>query len=108
MKFKASAEQMAEIMANAYNASVSVGLGYLSASPASISKKDFLSAAEYVDEKGYLSLDYVQGRMVKLHMERKDGFWQVPDHPPRADYQSWCQRYPDYKALIETVVEVEG
>ena len=44
--------------------------------------------------------DYVFGRMMKLPLELGEGFVAVPDSEPRADYQSWCRKYPTYAALV--------
>lgn len=56
-------------------------------------------------EPGRVSADYVFGRMMKLRLEwDKDGV-KFDDYPPRADYQSWCGKYPTYQDLIEASVK---
>ena len=58
------------------------------------------------------SLDYVQGRMVKLTIFRfKDApnTWSTPHQPPTVDYQSWADVYRTYEDLIESagITELE-
>lgn len=94
--FTATDEQVREVLANAVNASIPMGLGHLHYDGSyKFSPDDFL-------ETNYLSLDYVQGRMVKLHIQDKgDGVYRIFDSAgPRADYQSWVTRYPTYENLL--------
>ena len=70
MQFKATNQEMKTIIANAYNASRPMGLGFLHVTP-----EDF-APADILDEtisRNFISLDYVRGRMVKLSMQRVPG-----------------------------------
>lgn len=49
--------------------------------------------------------DYVFGRMMKLGMKwGRDGV-EIPDDPPRPDYQAWCTTYPTHEALVRAAIE---
>ena len=96
IRFKATEQQIKEMGAKAVNASSPMGLGSL----------HFNSASEFKpgDFKVPLHADYVQGRMVKLDIQKTDidGVWQSWSFPPRSDYQSWAAKYPD-NSLLELV-----
>jgi len=96
MRFKATEDQVKEMGALAVSASSAVGMGHLHFN----GEQKF----EAKDFKTPLFTDYVQGRMVKLNIQKdeEDGVWWSNDFPPRSDYQSWASKYPDTK-LIETV-----
>lgn len=90
-------DQVKQMAANAVNAASPMGLGHLHATRKEFKPEDF-----QVDD-GWLSLDYVQGRMTKLTVLcLGDNKWSVTDQEPRADYQSWCYQYPTYQALAES------
>ncbi len=98
--FTATDEQIKQIAANAVNASVPVGLGFLQAT-----RRVFVPADFDIDGEG-LFLDYVEGRMVKLNLRRVAGDrWEMPGGPPRLDYQSWAAHYPTYQNLIDSVLK---
>lgn len=102
MQFKATDEQIKQIAANAVNASAPMGMGHLHFTNKKFEPKEF-----EVPEKGTFSLDYVQGRMVKLTLWNKDGVWKTPDRAPDIEYQSWMTKYPTYEALIQSVPGTE-
>ena len=103
MKFKATEEQINQIAANAVNASSPMGMGYLQFDQGKVyGSSDFNHP--YDETRPRFSLDYVDGRMVKLHLARvADGIWSTSDREPTSDYQSWCRKYPTYRALVESV-----
>lgn len=98
IKFRATDQQVAEILALAVNASHPGGpqsLGWLHYRPEKIFTADEL--LPYIDK----GTDYVQGRMVKCRPERLHGdLWQLHD-PPDVEYQSWVETYPTSQALVE-------
>lgn len=51
--------------------------------------------------------DYVFGRMMKLTLrwDNETNEIEISEAIPRADYQSWCRKYPSYKALIDAAIE---
>lgn len=95
--FKASDTQVQLLMANAINASKPVGLGILQATDTVFAPDDF-------DLGDYVSLDYVQGRMVKLQIERlDDDRWRLIAHAePSPQWQSWADKYPTYGLLLKS------
>lgn len=101
MKFKATDEQLATVMANAVNASLPRGMGLLHyKAEKKYTAKDFLG--ELKTNTGWVSLDYVGGRCVKLRlMPSKDGYYEINDDvKPNPEYQSWYMTYPTYKDLF--------
>jgi len=46
--------------------------------------------------------DYVFGRMMKLTLRWNDGgqVQSITPMAPKPDYQSWCEKYPEYEDLI--------
>jgi len=107
MKFKATEEQVAQMAANAINASKPMGLGFLSADMGkTYTPQDALKAIDIHAGRGGLYLDYVDGRMVKLNIHHKNGIWEMDDRLFE-DYQSWSKTYSSAKALAESVPGVE-
>lgn len=109
MRFKATDEQLATVMANAVNASRPLGMGFLHFDESkTYTPEDFMD--ELKTNTGWVSLDYVGGRMVKFRLiPEKDGYYEIADSAvPQSDYQSWCHTYPTYKELISSAgIEVE-
>lgn len=102
IRFKATDDQAKEIAAKAINASLPAGMGFLHYNPNSI-----FTAKDVPTYKGAIHIDYVQGRMVKLYMEKdKDGVWGIHGEP-NSEYQSWVQKYPSYFDLVCSVEGVE-
>lgn len=97
MNFKATEEQIKQIAANAVNASSPMGMGFIHATDKKFTPDEF-----EIPETGTFSLDYVQGRMVKLTLWNKDGVWKTPDRAPDIEYQSWMKKYPTYEALVKS------
>lgn len=98
-----SGERVAKrIVFLAYEPSAVVGLGVLQAR--SGVTEESLGACIWKDQ---VDADYIAGRMVKL--------WGMSFGPnsitfndelvPRADYQSWCWKYPTYEALVMAAIE---
>lgn len=101
MKFIATPEQVAQIAANAVNASTPMGLGALHYNQ----QRQFVAGDFEPDARG-LYLDYVEGRMVKLYIRKDETLgnsWELA-HEPRADYQSWAHKYPTNEALVASVI----
>lgn len=97
MKFKATPEQVKQIIANAVNAAIPVGMGFLHFIPKTY------TAADIPDDRLVHGVDYFDGRMTKLYIESHgDGTYSLPDDKPRRDYQSWCGSFPTYRALVES------
>lgn len=48
--------------------------------------------------------DYVFGRMMKLTLRYGADWVEFADSTPRPDYQSWCIKYPSYRALIDEAI----
>ena len=100
MKFNATKGQLLCIMANAVNASIPVGMGFLQYQDKTYSVQDM---ERYVrdDEEIFAYIDYADGRMVKLTIFKKDGQYFIQDNF-RADYQSFVRVYPTVEALIKS------
>ena len=97
-QFEATKEQILQMAVNAVNASAPMGLGMLHFVPKNYTVEDVKNCLEI---RG-LHIDYFEGRMVKLHIfHEDDGSWRGSD--PRADYQSWANTYPTFKALVDSV-----
>jgi hypothetical protein len=111
MEFKATEEQVWEIMTNAINASSPAGMGFFH-----FENKDYtveeVKANLAVDgygrpQKNEVYADYFAGRMVKLNIRRvSDGVWGMNDEF-RDDYQSFCHKYPTPLDLIASVSGVD-
>jgi len=102
MKFKATEEQIKMMAVLACKASKPMGLGHLQHKVHYEFLTKQFTVGEVDDISPGMHLDYVQGRMVKLHINRIDeDTWEVRDSQPRPDYQSWCTVFPTYQALVE-------
>jgi hypothetical protein len=100
IKFNADKQQLKTIVANAINASRPMGLGYLSY------KKDMTyHQLDFSDEMifnatGRINIDYFEGRMVKLYIDRfKDDFFILNEID--AEYQSWKNTYETVEHLLK-------
>ena len=78
IKFKASVKQVRQIMANAYNASVPVGMGIDHYSPRPMHEDEFSYQG-----LGEVNMDYVKGRMGKLCIKKigEDTYQVVGSEP---------------------------
>lgn len=103
-----SAEQASavavQIAVLAFEASNPVGMGFLHFVPGCDDNQK-AEIKQSVGEFG-LNFDYFQGRMMKLcAITSKDGLeLDFGPYEPRADYQSWCGRYPTNRVLAETAL----
>lgn len=96
MRFFATKVQVAQIAANAVNASRPVGMGLLHFEAREYKPEEFRFGEE-------LAMDYVQGRQVKLCVRKVVGDqWEIAGGGPSLDYQSWSTAYPTYEKLIES------
>lgn len=103
IKFKASPDQIAQIALLAINASEPVGLGFFHYNPRDFTLRDMAKV------KNPGSIDYVEGRMVKLNIRPLgDGYYSMRNEIS-LDYQSWGKRYPVAYALLESagITEME-
>ena len=101
MRFRATNEQMHQIMAAAANASIPVGLGFLHFGPSQQIKPDDF---EVSDATRTAIIDYHGGRMVKFSAIRVGpDAWESSDTISH-EYQSWAQRYNDYTHLVSSVI----
>ena len=100
MKFTATEAQLKQIMANAHNAAAPVGMGMMQFIPGDKTADDF----ELTGDPGRpVSMDYSQGRMVKLCIRMTEsGAYSMGPIEPSPDYQSWCAEYPTNRALAES------
>ena len=100
MKFTATDDQIAQLMANAVNAAHPVGMGYIHFEPGDKPASEFTEAVK--SRRG--SIDYYQGRMTKLYLDHVEGnTWSLPDRDLDMEYQSWSYKYKTYKELVESV-----
>lgn len=98
---KLTDNQARQMAANAVNASVAVGLGYVHYQKNVYTPED---VQQCVTEKG-IYVDYFDGRMVKLRILKEGDDWVIPLRAPDFDYQSWCREYPTYQDLCDSVAE---
>lgn len=99
MLLKITKDQAVQIVTNAVNASVPVGMGILQYKDKQYTPDEV--AAHFYE--GGVYLDYFEGRMVKLSMSEVEGGWTVPDRKPNVEYQSWARAYPTYEDLANSV-----
>jgi hypothetical protein len=105
LKFKATDKQIQVMMANAVNASTPMGMGALHYKPGSEFKPE-----DFKNQVALQSIDYWEGRMVKLWLfKREGGWWRCSGGELRADYQSWISTYSTMKDLLASagITEVE-
>lgn len=89
-------------------ASEHMGLGYLHPN-AEDNPSEETVRAECLSPRG-ISIDYYNGRMVKLYLTRtKEGYFDAPKVPANIDYQSWVRTYPTYEHLFaEALSQIKG
>lgn len=107
MEFKATEDQVWEIMTNAINASVPAGMGFFHFENKNYTveevKKELAVDGYGRPQKDEVYADYFAGRMVKLSIRKvQDGVWKMKDEF-RDDYQSFCHKYPTPLDLIASV-----
>lgn len=100
IKFTATPEQIRLIGSHAASASKPVGMGFMHYKPGIIPPDMFkLPTDEF-------HLDYVQGRMVKLHIWKRGDHWEMRDETD-PEYQSWCDEYQTATDLLRSVSGVD-
>lgn len=106
-KFKATVDDVYKICTAAINASKQVGLGkyhYKEKTYSFEEIKQKLTTNHSDNLKGaWLYIDYFEGRMVKLTIDRhgaEDWSFRGFPHP---EYQSWIETFPTYDDLIFSV-----
>lgn len=97
---KLTEEQARQMAANAVNASVPMGFGFIHHQVKTYTPDDVQLC---VTKRG-IRIDYFDGRMVKLYIRKVEDDYLVPEQETRVDYQSWCRTYPTYQALFDSVV----
>lgn len=102
--FKATKEQLLQMMANAVNASAPVGLGALHFR-SKIYTPEELERYLYgtPDEIHSVDMDYVDGRMVKLFIHAIHVELYVMRYEFQPAYQSFYHKYPTGASLLESV-----
>lgn len=102
IQFKATKEQVAQIAVNAVKASEPMGMGFMK-----FNAEEKFDLKEFEPGNAGLSLDYVGGRMVKLHIwGKEDGTWSTRRNG-NIEYQSWLQKYAEPIDLLKSVPGVE-
>lgn len=100
MKFRATDEQLRQIIFNAIQASKartnSLGVQY-SLEPLSFTPEQIKL------NKNYLQFDYVCGRCVKLYIYQVENDCYEIEHEPTPERQTWVWKYPTNEALIKSV-----
>ncbi len=110
-RFHATLPQLIQLCSHAINASTPRGMGFLDAKPGMVSLSDVeLAVRCSLEARGrpslyeaMISIDYFQGRMVKLHMFKEQGFWVLP--APHPDYQTW---FVFYSSALDLLLSVPG
>jgi len=109
MQFKATDAQILEVFRLAVNASSPIGMGMIHYRAKNWdTEKVTLIFGPHLD-RPIITLDYVEGRMVKLSVRRGvEGEWSISDQKPRVEYESWCIKYPTYPDLLRAAgIEVQ-
>ncbi len=91
----------------AFNASKPTGLGLLHFRPGQMSCETEVSLTAQA-ASGRISLDYVEGRMVKLILYVTTDSVEYSDSVPSPDYQSWATTYPTCEALVKAAAKELG
>lgn len=105
IRFRATDGQMIKMINNAVQESEAVGMGVF---PFNFDTKFEMGDYIKIKDNSYVSIDYYEGRMVKLDFSRMvkldgDVVFEINDWcEPRYDYQSWCVKYPTYRDLLES------
>lgn len=93
--FKATPDQLKQLVANAVNASIPMGMGYLHYKKVDYSPEQFDVGADKD-----IAVDYLEGRMVKLYITSLGlDMYEIGDKIS-IDYQSWMAMYPTVQDLI--------
>jgi hypothetical protein len=106
MKFKATIDQIRVTAALAVNASRPFGMGMLHFQPKEYKPEEIdLNFDQFGftagKKEGSVSLDYYEGRMVKLNITGLgNDTWECRSGKADPEYQSWARKYPTYEALL--------
>lgn len=95
-------EIVKKMAALAVNASVPVGMGFIHYKEKEYVPSDF----NKVFLGDFFSIDYWEGRMVKMHLRKKDGGWEPINENLSSDYQSWCGKYTTYDDLYKAATNL--
>ncbi len=104
MELNITEQQALQLMANAVNASVPMGMGFLHAEQKDYTVEDMRAE---MDSEGGVDLDYYRGRMVKTGILKTKTGYSLCDGKPHPEYQSWASKYPTYQALADSVLQPE-
>jgi len=119
MKILMNREQMNKVATNAINASVPVGYGLskyidkiytVEEVSEALNQRAGLHEDVQISHKGHINIDYYEGRMVKLFIQRFRGetkdedVYTVYEHRAEPEYQSWGTKYPTYLDLVKSVI----
>lgn len=97
--FKATKQQLKEIIKNAVNASRPMGMGFLQFEEKDYTPEEIKLPSDIVPCPIYV--DYFAGRMVKLHFALAgDDRWKTRNEV-ELDYQSWARKYPTTLDLLK-------
>lgn len=103
--FKATNDQLRQLINNAINASSPVGLGLMHFKAGDISlDRDKFEDQLRSPNGNIISVDYFQGRMVKLTIWKNkdmDGSYRMRENI-RGDYESWICKYPTVPDLLKS------
>ena len=87
---------LVKLAQKAYELSSPQGMGFLHFAPGGLTEEEAQSLVNKDDRWGPLSMDYVRGRSIKLHVRRDNGKLVLPD--------SWYDHTDSqYKELLEEV-----
>lgn len=99
--FNATDDQLYNLCKNAFDNSRPMGMGFLHFKPDSEFDKSW---CEFTGK--HLSMDYVQGRMVKIMIGKPDDksgydYRLYSQSKPDPEYQSWYHKFPTYQELFK-------
>ena len=100
MKFKATNDQLKQIIFNAIEVSHPLGFGCFSYRPELEFKAEDLKL-----NKECLIYDYVCGRWVKLFIFEVGVDCYEIENEPIGEYQTWIGTYPTNEALVTSVID---
>lgn len=104
MRFRATEDQVKQVVIRAIMASSPVGMGLIH-----YNKNLMLKPSDIELLPRGIVVDYYGGRMVKLTIRRNESDWEILNYgrEPDIEYQSWAVKYPTHRALLESVPGVE-
>lgn len=89
-------DEIANVMCCAINASIPMGLGRLHYKNKKYTPED----VKFLIDKDFYSLDYFDGRMVKLYIDKVgNNKFNISDRT-NPEYQSWAIKYPTVEQLV--------